>query len=145
MITIADSRFPHLSNCEQTSAPTAAYNCIAWAAGETHRCWWPRPERAWYWPPAIPREETIIRFVEAFALLGYGPCHDGGLEAGWQKVVLYACSGTPRHMARQLENGVWTSKLGSSIDIAHVTVEELEGPAYGSVEQYLRRTTQLSS
>ena len=42
-------------------------------------------------------------------------------------------------MARQLENGQWTSKLGNDIDITHPTVEALEDGEYGTAVQYMRR------
>ena len=33
------------------------YNCIAWAAGESHRAWWPNPYG--FWPEDVVREETV--------------------------------------------------------------------------------------
>jgi len=134
------NKFPNLCTYQTTSPATIIYNCIAWAAEDTQRFWWPDPSLAYYWPPSVPREETIIRFIEAFRALGYNPCDDGSLESGWQKVVIYADSlRKPKHMARQLSNGFWTSKMGRDLDITHNRVEDLEGPFYGSVVQYLRR------
>lgn len=62
-----------------TSPPTPTYNCIAWAAGESNRWWW--PTSSYFWPTGIPREETLLAFVGAYATLGYA---DGSLVARWR-------------------------------------------------------------
>ena len=139
---MADRNFPNLHphTYRQTSPAASTYNCIAWAAEDSQRFWWPRPEQAYYWPPPVRREEKIERFIEAFRTLGYELCDSGAYEAGWQKVVIYVSDdGAPTHMARQLESGEWTSKLGNDVDIIHHRVEDLEGPGYGTAVQYLRR------
>lgn len=69
-----------------TSDSTDEYNCIAWAANDTERWWWPHPDA--YWPTDLPRVETLENFIRAFQALGYGPCEDGALEAGYTKVVI---------------------------------------------------------
>lgn len=43
------------------------------------------------------------------------------------------------HAALQLENGDWTSKMGSAEDILHILAEVLEGPEYGHVARFLSR------
>jgi hypothetical protein len=128
-----------LNNYSVTSPKTPDYNCIAWAAGETHRRWWPIVP-GWYWPEGTPREETIDAFIAAFRLLGYEECQDPSLESDHDKVALYvSAAGTPTHMARQLESGVWTSKLGSLEDISHESLSCVEGPSYGSPVRFLKR------
>ncbi len=74
--------FPQLTELGYgiTSPQTPRYNCIAWAAGDTRRWWWPDPSPFAYWPPGIPRENTLPHFIEAFRTLGYEPCRDAGLE-----------------------------------------------------------------
>jgi hypothetical protein len=42
-------------------------------------------------------------------------------------------------MARQLESGSWTSKLGVSEDIRHDDVSSVAGAIYGSVVSYFKR------
>ena len=64
-----------------TSLPTPRYNCIAWAAGDTRKWWWPDPSPFAYWPLPILRENTPARFIEAFQTLGYEPYADAGLES----------------------------------------------------------------
>lgn len=115
------------------------YNCFAWAVG-VNNCRWD-PCYPWFWPKGCPREVTISAFVEAFATLGYKSCSHGRREAGYEKIVLYAEKGKPRHAARQLKGGRWTSKLGKDIDIEH-KVKDIEGPCYGKVTMYFRRPRQ---
>ncbi len=121
-----------------TSDSTDTYNCIAWAANDTERWWWPHPDA--YWPIGVPRIETLDSFTRAFQTLGYDPCEDGVPEAGYVKLVIYLnAQGTPTHIARQLPAGRWTSKLGESWDIEHQTALGVEGNAYGRVGQYLKK------
>ncbi len=135
-----DDLFPLLRSegFTPTSVATAAYNCIAWAAGATDAWWWPDPAFTHHWPLDVPRTATLSAFFAAFALLGYEPADHGELEQGHEKVAFYALNGAPQHAARQLPDGTWTSKLGPNIDIAH-TLRGLEGPAYGQVAGFMRR------
>jgi hypothetical protein len=134
--------FPHLNgnNFKQTSPETSDYNCIAWAAEEDDRFWWPIPAGIAYWPQGVSRSESIESFLDAFRNLGYEICQSGGLEIEYQKVAIYVNNnGNPTHMARQLPDGSWTSKLGQNIDINHSTLDALHGPAYGTVTTFMRR------
>ena len=134
-------QFPNLRRVRFSleSDPTPTYNCIAWAADETHRRWWPFNA---YWPAGVPREQTLESFIVAFATLRYQPCADGELQEDYEKVAIYAKAGTPKHMARQMPDGKWTSKLGNEDDIYHETLPGMEGFMYGVVVQYLRRLRQ---
>lgn len=119
------------------------YNCIAFAAGDNARWWWPKqtfPGGA-YWPPGVPRLETLDAFVAAFATLGYAVCSGHELEVGLEKVAIYQLNGTPTHAARQLPSGEWVSKLGQGFDIVHDDVEGVGGVLYGEPAVYLSRPT----
>jgi hypothetical protein len=124
-----DRDFPNLRThgWRRTSEP-ANYNCIAYAAADTSRYWWPNlffPEPTDdYWPGNVPHEETVAAFVQAFATCGYAICDGGELEPGFEKVALYALHGVPRHAALQQEDGSWRSKLGPHEDI-ETTLEGL--------------------
>jgi hypothetical protein len=135
--------FPLLTSYTETSPAAQRYNCIAWAADNDSRWWWPDAANIGYWPPTIQREETVAAFIAAYGLLGYVQCGDGALEAGFEKVALYVIRvGTdmvPTHAARQLADGRWTSKLGNCEDIEHDTLEALSGPRYGAPIYFLRR------
>jgi hypothetical protein len=136
--------FPLLTTSVETSPAVRQYNCIAWAAGNNSRWWWPDAADIGYWPPNIPREETISAFIAAYALQGYVQCSDEALELGFEKIVLYGVRvGTdivPTHAARQLVDGRWTSKLGNCEDIEHNTIEMLNGPRYGVPICFLKRS-----
>lgn len=132
---------PHLAEksegCEITSPETKYYNCIAWAAGDSSRNWWPLNYS--YWPRGVARELTLDAFIQAFGTLGYEPCKDGKVEKNYEKIVLYLLNGEPTHAARQLSDGRWSSKLGKAHDVSHRTVRGVEGPCYGKATQYMRR------
>jgi hypothetical protein len=70
--------------------------------------------------------------------LGYEECENGDLEIGYQKVAIYAIGGSVKHMARQLPDGKWTSKLGQWVDISHA-LSGVEGIDYGKVVQFLKK------
>jgi len=132
------------TSCIETSPNSRLYNCIAWAAGNSERWWWPvgRPGIS-YWPKGVPREETVGAFILAFSTLGYVLCQDASLEPGIEKVALFGkvVSGqlVPTHAALQLESGEWTSKLGPFEDVTHRRLDAVNGPAYGQAVSFLAR------
>ena len=128
--------FPNLAQfpyAEKSPASTW-YNCVAWAAGKTDEWWDPN----WYWPESVPREATMAAWIKVFEALGFSICEEFELEPGYEKVAIYARGSEPKHVARQLPSGQWTSKLGSDVDIEH-TLEGLEGVVYGTVVCILKR------
>jgi hypothetical protein len=109
------------------------------AAGATHDWWWPVGHGGIYWPEGVPRLVTLEAFREAFATLGYAVCADEQPELGFEKIALFANDqGVPKHAARQLRDGRWTSKLGKMEDIAHA-LHDLTGMVYGSVVLFMKR------
>ena len=139
------SDHPYLKsdNHEITGGPDPSFNCIAWAAGDPDRWWWPGPTGITYWPKQSPRRETADAFASAFRTLGYNVCDDGALEQDFEKVAIFARNVRgvliPTHAARQLESGMWTSKMGALEIISHSSPEDVSGPVYGSVVGYLSR------
>lgn len=132
--------FPNLRDTawSEESEATSEYNCIACAAGDTERWWW--PSRYSYWPEGLPRVRTLESFIHAFQTLGYEPDDDGRLELGYEKVAIYVDEyGRPTHAAKQKESGIWVSKLGECEDIEYETLEGLEDSSYGHVAQILRK------
>lgn len=156
--------FPLLSAAGYTKTSDATghhgtpgtYNCIAWAAEETwHGFWWPLA--GGYWPFWIRNPTDSVKcFVKTFRSLGYVRCKDGKIERSYDKIALYAIHKSkdpqqpiptslddfddwqPTHMARQLENGWWTSKCGKDEDIAHRTCWALNswGIIHGAINEY---------
>lgn len=136
-----ESDFPGLaaSKYSITSPPDVGYNCIAWAAGDPARWWWPDRQYQYYWPRTVPRICSIESFVAAFRTMGYGSCESPEVEPGVEKIAVFAdAAQKPKHAARQLQNGRWTSKLGGLEDIEH-ELEALQGSDYGTVAKILSR------
>ncbi len=132
--------FPNLKQAgyKITSAADVDYNCIAWAVGDSRQWWEPLP--GLYWPPGVQKEYSITAYLRIFAIHGYTPCDHADLEPGYQKIAIYVdADGLPCHAARQTAEGKWTSKIGELEDIEHGTLESLEGEAYGTVVQIMKR------
>ena len=139
------SDFPNLrsdNHFETDPTINKRYNCIAYAAGDINKWWW--PTKPSYWPQGIAREVTLKSFVRVFANLGYEPCVDGSVEEGYEKVVIYVDPSTnePTHAAKQQQDGSWSSKMGQGPVITHLEPENLSGPKYGEPLQYMRRARQ---
>jgi hypothetical protein len=121
------------------SQPDRRYNCIAFAAEDTTRWWWPSRGGGTYWPPGIPLTDRVDSFVTAFEGLGYEICLLERLESGYEKVALFGHQDTATHAAKQANDGRWLSKLGRGVDIKHHGLRDVEGPLYGQVVVLLRR------
>ena len=100
-----------------SSPETSAYNCIAWAAGESHR--WCEP--GIYWP--VQAADDLAVLMSLFASLGYVPCDDEGFEPGYEKVACMRASSTEsRTQTRKVkicirensEVAVWRSRPSGS-------------------------------
>ena len=97
-----------------------------------------------YWPPGAPRDETLEAFMLAYETLGYVACHDAAVEPGFEKIAIYCRTDqgalAPQHAAIQTRDGCWSSKLGTSIDIDHWSLDVLNGPTYGRAVCFMKRT-----
>ena len=141
MSTHLEQLFPGLtpSTYRVTSPQTPEYNCIAWAAQDDSRWWWPAPPPFSYWPPGVPREESLDAFIQAYMTLGYICCDEEHLEPEYEKIAIYVDNdGKPTHASRQLASGTWTSKLGKLEDIEH-SFDGLDNSGYGRAVQILKR------
>jgi hypothetical protein len=133
------TRFPGLGrgHFRFTSPDDPMYNCLAWAGHETTRCWHPSAFGGLYWPGG-EGADTTQEWVAAFTRLGYVECGSATHEIGVERLAIYADAGLPLHIARQLPNGWWTSKLGPREDIEH-ELHGLVGKEYGRVVCILSR------
>ena len=144
MFSILD--FPNLDaeGWTKTSCESEDYNCIAWAAWDQAKWWWPTGGlmygKAVYWPRTAPKKETIGAFTRAFGHRGYKrlPGNNTEYESGYEKIAIYAIGFRPTHAARQLPSGLWTHKMGPAIDL-ETTLTAVEGPEYGRVVRVLRK------
>lgn len=131
--------FPNsLSEPFEISSPeTTAYNCLAWAVHDSEN-WW-EPGEGYLWKEGIPEDgsiDSIVRFLQSFGFeIGNSP----NIEDTLEKVALFSNGdGYVIHLARQLPNGKWTSKLGASHDVEH-SLKSMEGGMYGNVVLVMER------
>jgi hypothetical protein len=138
---IIKREFPNLENNFNITSPMDPdYNCIAWAASNNDLWWWPDKQYTKFWPAEVERAETIDAFIKAYETIGYTVCADGKLEHGYDKIAIFVNDkNEPKHAARQLNNGHWTSKLGQAEDIEHFKVEGVEGSNYGRAAVFMKR------
>jgi hypothetical protein len=136
---------PRLSstNCAEKSVETGSYNCLAFAAGDTMR-WWepyviPPGTPGIYWPEGVHPDNTVEDWAAALGTEGFRDCSDGHLDPDLVKVAIFASGREATHAARQLESGVWVSKLGDQEDIEHERPDDVGGGAYGEVVRFLAR------
>jgi hypothetical protein len=127
-----------------TSEYDGDYNCIAWAMRDKRRWWEPSGRTYHYWPNNATPDYSLEAHIEAFRTRHYEPCDNGNLEPGFEKLAIFWREGNDaedgfKHVARQLSDGQWTSKLGPAKDIRHQTLDALVGDYYGDVIQYMRR------
>jgi hypothetical protein len=136
------AEFPGLAHadCAQTSPVDRFYNCIGFAVEPERRLWWqPLHQPNTFWPQGAPHERTVAAYEAAFKTRGYERCESEDLEEGTEKIALFAGpDGAPTHAARQLADGLWTSKLGMLEDVRH-PLRQIEGTAYGKVVMFLAR------
>ena len=132
------AEFPGLkaNNHKVTSPNTNSYNCIAWAAGDASRWWW--PARGYFWPAGAPMMETVAAFEQIFSMQGYKPCADSRYEPGIEKIAIYAIQNRPTHAARQIGKNRWTSKIGRDADIEHALMA-IAGDVYGQPVKFMAR------
>jgi hypothetical protein len=70
--------------------------------------------------------------------MGYTVALNPDLVPGIEKVAIFASDDKWTHVARQLESGYWTSKLGQGVDIEH-ELDGLCGSKYGEIATIMSR------
>lgn len=134
--------FPRLTpeKFNKTSDATLEYNCLAWALHDTKRRWDPDSKQD-YWPSDAPQNALMVTLIGILKRRGFELCPTGQLENGFEKIAIYSASGGVEwdHVARQLPNGLWTSKIGHCMDISHGDLESLTESQYGDVKWFLKR------
>jgi hypothetical protein len=136
MINSRDFPYLNAENHRVTSPESPDYNCVAWAAADTQHWWQPGV----FWPVQTQPDDFGLNVLEqAFAALGYVACEDENIEPGFGKIALYEASSYYTHVARQLPNGHWTSKLGRSEDVEHESPNDIAGGVYGAVVRFMKK------
>jgi hypothetical protein len=91
-----------------------------------------------WWPEAAQIGWSVKALESVFRLTGYVVASDAELTPGMEKVAIFAADDKWTHVARQLESGYWTSKLGQGVDIEHER-DGLSGSPYGDVALIMSR------
>jgi len=132
--------FPNLrpENHKVTSPSSWRYNCIAWSLGDDANWWTSEP--GYYWPPRVPKPiHVLANVIKLYERLGFAVCDTPAVEVGFDRIAWYVAAGQFAHVARQLADGRWTSKLGEHEDIEHDSLEVLLGGEYEAVACVLKR------
>ena len=124
--------------------PSYEFNCIAWAFGDCSRWYWPDNNSNSFWPKTIPRANTLDNFIELFRLRKFELCDDGSFENGYIKIAIFCNSNGVTHAARQLPNGLWSSKLGPFFSVLH-TIESISNGEYGDVTRFMKKECETLS
>jgi hypothetical protein len=141
MAKVWEPAFPHLGAWACKSPATRKYNCYAFAAGDKAQRWEPDPGLLYYWPAGVVRNYSISAFIAAYQTIYYQLCVDGLPDLLYEKICIYATAdGIVRHVARQIFDGRWISKLGHEEDIIHQTPESLRSAVYGQPVNFMKRT-----
>lgn len=127
------------SNHIVSSPQDPLYNCVAWSVENTVRYIWPDKEEQYAWPVGIPRDDSRAAFVSFYEMLQYSICSDALHQQGVEKIAIYEKGGAVVHVARQLPNGRWASKLGDLVDIEHLDVNAVAGGIYGAATTFMAR------
>jgi hypothetical protein len=159
---VLEEDFPNLAvaGYEITSCAADYPNCVGYALGDMEHFWDPDgaalrlPPYRWILELPLDWKLETVTAIFSHDPYRYEPCGlDANLEAGYEKVAIYVDDrdNEVSHVARQLMNGKWTSKLGPDEDIDHDTLEALEADtlnfpnafpnAYGKIALVMKRRT----
>jgi hypothetical protein len=127
-----------LEPVEKKSEASTLYNCIGWAYDEPKKLWPNLNIHGYDWPTDVPNTPELDSFKKLFRKKKYVECGNGELEPGYLKIAIYTKDGKPKHAARQLPSGKWTSKFGMAEDGEH-SIRALNGGEYGDVAVYMKR------
>lgn len=123
---------------EYRSEFSIRYNCASWAVNETHRL---IDSYGYWWPDDLERTHTAENYADLYRkYFDFEDCNDGRLEKGVEKLAIFAKkNGEFKHIARQLENATWTSKMGDYEDIDHKDLHTVADGEYGRIVLFLKR------
>lgn len=120
---------------------TPNYNCCAWALHRKDK--WLQHSKGFLEEISLDIDkidDSVNTYIHIYSFYGFEVCANGVLEDNFEKIVLYEKNGQRfSHVARQLKNGKWTSKLGGLEDIEHLTPYTLNGVVYGQPKVFMKR------
>lgn len=139
-VTRRRSIWPHLpdGSFTKTSEPNKYYNCVAFALGDFEN--WHDSTRYGKWDDRAPRDGRAESYAKYFELNGFELCDGFDPEDGFEKVAIFGdANGDFTHVALQLPDGRWKSKLGQLEDISHADLRSISDGDYGTVCYFMKR------
>src|SRR5262245_4584007 len=139
-----EAAFPGLKNSgfEVTSDKSDRPNCIGWVLN-SNLYFDPvigGSIGGYYWPDGIRKDDTVTAWSELFSLHGFRDCPTADLDVETEKIGIYVgADGNATHVAKQLNTGEWTSKVGKAEDIRHGTLDALVGKEFGTIDKIMSR------
>ena len=131
----------HKENFEYTSNQTDDYNCVAWA-NEKDDDFITIP----YYNSNDCFNDMLEGYINYFISFGFERTEYFEKDNKYTIIALYTKDENQfMHVARLLENGKWTSKIGNWEDIEHTTLNSLSGGAYGEPTVFMRKLKTISS
>lgn len=119
------------------SPETSTYNCVAWVLGKMDA--WYEPDLDYDWIAGLPMENDLATMQKFFEYFAFEGCEKPSLSDFSEEIIaLFAKDGIFTHVAKRLENGRWTSKMGNSYDVEHSLTSISDG-LYGEVVLYMRK------
>lgn len=130
-------KFVEHVNFEFTSEVDYNYNCLSWALSRNDRLF---ENVKWgYWPWKDIPDDTAHGWFLFLQKMGFAPCENASFEPGVERIAVLENEDREIHACRQIQSGVWKSKLGDmGPDIDHVDLECLK-EAYGDVAYILAK------
>jgi hypothetical protein len=111
---------------------------FGFCAGDRAQWWEPPPQFGFYWPPGFSEDLSVETVTAIIKLHGFVVELDPAAHPVTDSVAIYAKGDEWAHFAK-FSNGVWMSKIGEDHDIAHSSLDLLEGDLYGNVVKILSR------
>lgn len=146
-------KWPNLmlgTNSRITSLKRKGHNCVAYAIGEINKdadmlVFSKRFDLSLCGLSNTNLDHSVAGYSKLLShFYNFNICNTQELEKGFEKIALYEGYDVDGekgflHIALQLKNGKWTSKLGIYEDIEHDTLDVLAGNFYGNPVLYMKR------
>jgi len=122
---------------EITSSETPDYNCLAWALNDNSK--WYESDDDYFWFNDIARDNLLTTIQKIFENLGFHQTNFAKYQIDYERIALFSIDNNEcSHLARQIDEDKWTSKLGSSYDVNH-SIKSIENGIYGNAVIFLER------
>lgn len=124
-----------------TSKKRKGHNCVGWALDDEVKDLDMLVFKNIYNLNPDSLDHTVKGYAKIFSERhGYLKCENDSVEEGYEKIALYGDEDNDfKHVARQLDNGNWVSKMGTLEDIEHFDLTSLIGDEYGLPKMFMKR------